>query len=98
MKLRYERGALSDLDEIFWHIATDNPDAARRIVNRVKEVVKLIVALPLIGQKARNSRFRWFRVEKYLIVYEVLEDEVVIHYIRHGARLRPWEGKNKRPS
>jgi toxin ParE1/3/4 len=95
VKLRYERGASSDIDEIYWHVATDNPDAARRLVDRIEEVAKLIAALPLIGQKVRKSRFRWFRVEKYLIVYEVSEDEVVIHYVRHGARLRPWEGKKK---
>jgi plasmid stabilization system protein ParE len=63
MKLRYERGALSDLDEIFSHMATDNPQAARRLVDRVREVAKLIAALPFIGRKARNPRFRWFRVE-----------------------------------
>jgi hypothetical protein len=28
-----------------------------------------------------------------LIVYEVGQDEVVIHYVRHGARRRPWEGE-----
>jgi len=26
-----------------------------------------------------------------LIVYEVARDEVVVHYVRHGARRRPWE-------
>jgi plasmid stabilization system protein ParE len=30
MKLRYGRGALADLEEIFAYIATDNPDAAAR--------------------------------------------------------------------
>jgi toxin ParE1/3/4 len=94
-ELRYERGALDDLDEIFWRIATDNPQAARRLIDRIKEVAKLIAALPLMGQKVRKSRFRWFRVEKYLIVYEVTEDEVIIHYVRHGSRLRPWERKKK---
>ena len=32
MKLRYERGALADLDEIFAYIAADNPAAAARLV------------------------------------------------------------------
>jgi addiction module RelE/StbE family toxin len=86
----------NDLDEIFRHIATDNPQAARSLIDRIKKVAKLIAALPLMGQKVRKSRFRWFRVEKYLIVYEVLEEEVIVHYIRHGARLRPWEGEKKK--
>jgi plasmid stabilization system protein ParE len=79
--------------KFFSHVAADNPQAAHRLADRVREVAKLIAALPFIGQKARHPRFRWFRVEKYLIVYEVVGDEVIIHYIRHGARLRPWEGK-----
>ena len=51
MKLRYERGALADLEEIFAYIAADNPEAASRLVVRI------------------------------------------IHYVRHGARQRPWEGE-----
>ena len=37
MKLRYERGALADLDEIFAYIAADNPEAAARLVARIEE-------------------------------------------------------------
>ena len=71
MKLRYERGALSDLDEIFSYIAKDNPQAASRLVARVEEVAARIAAFPHIGQATRNPRFRRFPVGKYLIVYEV---------------------------
>jgi toxin ParE1/3/4 len=95
MKLRYKRSAVSDLDKIFRHIATDNPDAARRLAARVEEVAALIAALPYLGQATSNPRFRRYPVGKYLIVYQIREDEVIIHYIRHGARLRPWEGKKK---
>ena len=92
MRLRYKRSAVSDLDKIFRHTATDNPDAAYRLVARIEEVAALIAALPHLGQKTSNPRFRRYPVGKYLIVYQVREDEVVINYIRHGARLRPWEG------
>jgi toxin ParE1/3/4 len=71
MKLRYEGGALSDLDEIFSYIAADNPQAASRIVARVEEMAARIAAFPHIGQTTRNPRFRRFPVGKYLIVYEV---------------------------
>ena len=46
-----------------------------------------------MGEAIRESRFRRFPVGGYLIVYEVGTDEVVIHYVRHGARRRPWEGE-----
>jgi toxin ParE1/3/4 len=93
MKLRYSRGALADLDEIFSHIAKDNPDAAARLVARMEETAKRISQMPFIGEATRKSRFRRFPVRSYVIVYEVDEEEVIIHYVRHGARRRPWEGE-----
>lgn len=36
MKLRYERGALTDLEEIFSYIASHNRDAAARLVARYR--------------------------------------------------------------
>jgi toxin ParE1/3/4 len=93
MKLRFRRSALSDLDEIFAHIATDNPEAARRIRARIEEVVGLIAAFPHIGQATSNKRFRRYPAGKYLIVYKVKKDEVIIQYVRHGARRHPWEGE-----
>jgi toxin ParE1/3/4 len=93
MKLRYERGALADLDEIFAHIAKDNRNAASRLVARIEDVASRIADSPYIGEATRRPGFRRFPVGNYLIVYEVGEDEVVIHYVRHGARRRPWEGE-----
>ena len=93
MKLRYERGALADLDEIFAYIAQDNPAAAARLVARIEDATAQIAATPYMAEPTRKSpRFRRFPVGNYLIVYEIAQDEVVIHYVRHGARRRPWEG------
>ena len=91
MKLRYERGALADLHEIFAYIAQDNPHAAARLVARMEEVVARIAETPYMGEATRKSSFRRFPVGNYLIVYEVAQDEVIVHYVRHGARRRPWE-------
>ena len=93
MKLRYARGALSDLDEIFSYIARDNPRAAARLVTRIEQVAALIAEQPNIGTVTRKFNFRRFPVGNYLIVYEVGADEVIIQYVRHGARRRPWEGE-----
>ena len=93
MKLRYDRGALADLDELFAYIAQDNPAAAARLVGRIEEAARRIAETPHIGEATRKSRFRRFPVGNYLIVYEVGQDEVIIHYVRHGARRRPWEGE-----
>jgi toxin ParE1/3/4 len=55
MKLRYERGALSDLEEIFAYIAADNPHAAARLVARIEELAERIAESPLIGEATRKS-------------------------------------------
>ncbi len=91
MKIRYERGALADLEEIFAYIAVDNPPAAARLVARIEETVARIGDSPHIGQRTQNPSFRRLPVGDYLIVYEVGKTEVIIHYVRHGARRRPWE-------
>jgi toxin ParE1/3/4 len=93
MKLRYERGALADLDEIFAYIAADNRQAAGRVVARIERVASRIAASPQIGGTTRKPGFLRFPVDKYLIVYEVGNDEVIVHYVRHCARPRPWEGE-----
>jgi toxin ParE1/3/4 len=93
MKLRFERGALADLDEIFASIAKDKPGAAAQLVARIEQATALIAEQPYLGPATRNPRFRRFPVSGYLIVYEVGSNEVIVHYVRHGARLRPWEGE-----
>jgi len=49
MKVRYERGALADLDEIFEHIAADNRRAAARLVARIEDAAVRIGDAPYIG-------------------------------------------------
>ena len=93
MKLRYGRGALADLEEIFSYIAQDNPAAAARLVERIEAVAARIAQSPYIGEATRKANFRRFPIGNYLVVYEVGQDEVIIHYVRHGARLRPWESE-----
>jgi plasmid stabilization system protein ParE len=44
MKLRYERGALADLDEVFAYIAADSREAAGRLVARIERVATRIAA------------------------------------------------------
>ena len=93
MRVRFNRGALTDLDEIFSYIAKDNPTAAAELVDRLEEVTALLGHSPSIGQKTKRPGLFKHPVGKHLIVYEVRADEVIIHYVRYGGRLRPWEGE-----
>jgi toxin ParE1/3/4 len=93
MKLRYERGALADLEEIFSYIARDNREAAARPVERIEQAAARIAENPYIAEATSRPQFRRFPVGNHLIVYEVGADEVIVHYVRHAARRRPWEGE-----
>jgi toxin ParE1/3/4 len=93
MKLRYARGALADLEEIFSYVARDSPRAAARLVDRIEQVAELLSERPYIGAATRRPNFRCFPVGNYLIVYEIRQDDVIIQYVRHGARRRPWESE-----
>jgi toxin ParE1/3/4 len=50
MNLRYARGALPDLDEIFSYVARDNPRAAARLVARIEQMSALIAEHPTSAQ------------------------------------------------
>jgi len=55
MKLRYERGALADLDEIFAYIAADNLAAAARLVDRIEDAARRIAATPYMGRRHASA-------------------------------------------
>jgi plasmid stabilization system protein ParE len=84
MKLRYR--ALADLDEIFAYIAADSREAAERLVARIEKAAMRIAASPHIGGTTRKSGFLRFPVGKYLIVYEIVNEEVV----KPCYRCNPW--------
>jgi toxin ParE1/3/4 len=86
----YERGALADFDEIFAYIAADDREAASRLVARIENVAATLSASQLMGRETCRSGFLRFPVGNYLIVYEIVDDEVVVLYVRHSARPRPW--------
>lgn len=44
-----------------------------------------------MGKRTKRSEFRSVTVGNYLIVYKIHQDEVLIRYVRHGARQRVWE-------
>jgi plasmid stabilization system protein ParE len=56
MKIRYERGALAGLDEIFEYIARDSRVAAARLVARFEEAAARIAENPYLGERRRANR------------------------------------------
>jgi len=85
--------ALSPISMRFCVLAQHAREAAAKLVARIENAAARIAETPYMGEATRKPRFRRFPVGNYLIVYEVETDEVIVHYVRHGARRRPWEGE-----
>jgi len=89
--VRFNRGALADIDGIAAYIAERNPRAAAELIERFEAVANLLGQSPEIGARTERPNLRKFVAGSYLLVYEITATEIVIHYVRHGARLRPWD-------
>ena len=85
--------ALSDLDTIADYIALDNPEAARRLVQRVFKHVEQLAKYPKSGSvppELRGSRYRQIVEPPCRVFYRYDGDRVfILHVIRGEKQLRP---------
>jgi toxin ParE1/3/4 len=88
VKLRYTRRAAAELDEVLAYIADRSPLGARHVQARIQTIINLLLQHPHAGRITSNGRLRRMVVSPYpyLIFYEVTEDLIVIHGVRHAAR------------
>jgi len=88
MRLRYTLPALADLDAILDYVAARSPQGATRIYARIQAVADLLLSHPRVGLQTDDPTIRRIDTSPYpyLIFYEVREDEIIIHAVRHGAR------------
>lgn len=93
MSARYTRDALRDLDLISAYIAKHNVGAAAAFLASVASVIQRLERYPHSAQKTKMEGIRATPIPKfpYLIFYAPDNDGIVVHYVRHAARLRPWE-------
>jgi addiction module RelE/StbE family toxin len=93
MKLRVTRRARRHLDAIAEYIAERNPNAARRVGERIREVAGLLSEFPLMGRAGTLAGTREMGVPglPYVIVYRIDVDAVTILGVYHGAQLRPGQ-------
>ncbi len=92
MQIRWEQDALSDLAALRNYIADDNPTAARKIAQRIIEIVNLPTDQPLLGGPGRihNTRELVIANTPYTVVYHATADIVTILRVFHQARKWPW--------
>src|SRR5689334_14073442 len=81
--------AVTDLDQIWDHIAADNPLAADRMLDELNNRFSLLASNPDIGElqtKLADGTYRRFTFRNYVIYYRSLEEGIVLLRILHGAR------------
>jgi toxin ParE1/3/4 len=93
VRIRYTIEARRDLANIHDYISERNPEAASRVVERIRAAIDLLSEFPRIGHAGRAPGTREWVVKglPYVIVHEPHEDELVILAIFHGAQDRDRE-------
>lgn len=88
MKLRYTLPALADLDSILTYIAAASPKGAERVQKRIQDVINLLLHHPEIGVRTDDPHIRRLTTtpHPFLVFYEIDDQEIIIHAIRHAAR------------
>ncbi len=92
MKLRWSDHARRDLLAIGRYIARDNPGAARRWLEQLRERARLAAENPLAGRvvpELGREDVREVFLRSYRIVYVVGEDAVDVLTVFEGHRLLP---------
>ena len=93
MKIRWLDLAVDALADIADYIARDNPGAAKRIVSRLWSAVKSLSRRPETGRPGRVHGTRELVVSNtpFIVPYRIVESEVQILRVLHGARKWPNE-------
>ena len=91
MRIRWLDLAVDDLADIADFIASDNPDAAKRIVSRLWSAVRSLATQPEMGRPGRVFGTRELIVSgtPFIVPYRIIKSEIHILRVLHGARKWP---------
>jgi toxin ParE1/3/4 len=91
IRLRWARPAVAHLREIGEHIQRDNPRAASRVVQNIREQVAILARHPEIGRPGRIEGTRELVIPRlpYVVVYRLRGDIVEVVAVVHTSRRWP---------
>jgi plasmid stabilization system protein ParE len=85
----FHPSAVSDLDDIWDFISTENLDAADRVIAEILSTVRRLVGFPGQGHRRHDLTSRPLRfalVREYLIAYAPDEEPLWVVAVMHGRR------------
>jgi toxin ParE1/3/4 len=91
MEIIWRDVALNGLERSRAYIAQDNPAAAERVRERILRAVRNLADMPNMGRPGRVEDTRELVVADtpYIVAYTVLDNQVVIVALQHGAQKWP---------
>ena len=91
MKLVWFKRAVWDLRLVQSYIAQEDPQAARKTVNKIKDKVSLLMEQPGIGRLGRVPNTRELIIDHtpYILPYRVRDNKIEILRLLHTSRRWP---------
>ncbi len=91
LTVRWTRQAIADLDHAFDFVATNNPGAARVLIETIDRATDGLTAHPHLGRPGRVAGTRELVVPRtpYIVAYRLDRGAVEILAVIHGARRWP---------
>ena len=81
--------ALQDLQELWDYIATENLDAADRMIDTLFAAFERLAAMPGLGHRREDLTdrpLRFWTVDTYLVLYRAERTPIEIVAVTHGGR------------
>lgn len=80
--------AVRDLDEICEYITNNNPQAASRLFDRIREKCKVLAGFPNMGKSYNKLApgLRGVTVDDYIVLYYPREDGIDVIRVTSGYR------------
>jgi toxin ParE1/3/4 len=93
-KIIWDDEAIAELGQAIRHIAADNPDAARKVGQRIIHKAGLLATFPRVGTifpRLNRDDVREVPVPPYRIIYHIKDAEHSVRILKvwHGARQEP---------
>ena len=91
IRIRWTERAAEELEDAVDYIAKDNPAAARKIPQNVRDAIRKLRDAPLIGRpgKVAGTRELDITAAPLLVVYESGPHAITIVSVWHTSRNRP---------